>query len=538
MACTLYLSGLNISTLADRLIYVRFKFGQSLESVTLPALVAQASGITPETNMELLVLSMTGRPFENLRLLYDLYDYNQYASTDTPTVDPRNVGLYCRGLNLAYDPTFTGNLSNSSCDASGETCLYSYAKVVDSGLYYTASSTYVGYTPTTAQLDPSTAKLGYATHVATTVNALSKCLPDGIDVANLASVLGANTATLPASLYWDLPISLGGTEYRYRGPYRSISTSSWQVTGDAIFSSTATPTGLFEASLTSALSTTADKAKGGYKSFLFPRTATRSLRAGVEYFGSSGAFDSARSLTSLSSAGDSLFMDGCNARLVDNTAYITDSIGACNVTATIEVFYKDTSGNEVMISSSSELKLQLTRASETDYYGAQVVYSAMNSCTSSNSCGSSQCCYNNRCWSKTYVSQCAEDVTSQGNYGNGVACTSDYQCASLCCNSGICQAHISSAISSNSETLCSKGTGQSCVAQEWCSKVDQTVYKLVKTGTDSSGATTCAWRSYLSKIFQNCTGGVCTAPVAPTAPPTSTTTLDCTNAVDASSLNL
>lgn len=520
---TLYLSGLNIASLSNRLIYARFKFGRELESVTIPATIARGSGLTPQTDMEVVVLRMKNRPFENLRLLYDLYDYNTYSATATPTTDPRNAGLFCRGLKLENDPTFQGNLNNTACDAAGERCLYSYAKVVDSGLYHNSSGTWLANNPSSAQIDGSASS--YATHVSTAANALNKCLPDGIDVNNVGGVLGTTIAA--GTLTWDRSLTLGGTEYRYRGPYRPISQSLWQVSGGALFSdltSGAEPTGLFQKTIV------AGDPKGGYKSFLFPRAAKRPLRSSIQYWGASDPFADVRTLLSLSSSGDSEYMDGCNARLVDPNGYAPEPINACNVTGIIELFYKDpTTGVETIVATSRDVKLQLIRASETDAFGDEVIYTSMNSCNNSYSCGSEQCCFNNRCWSKNYVSQCSEDTPPVGNHSIGDTCKSDYDCSSLCCNqsTNTCQVHINT---QEQKVLCSKLPGQLCVAKEWCRQEDvPTVMKIKKV---VNGVLSCELRTYHVPTFGDCRNGICVQPAQPVAPTLDSTNPDCSDAVD------
>ncbi len=129
----LYLGGLNITSLASKLVSVRFKFGRELEPVTIPATVGRAPGIIPQSDVEVLMLDLSDKPFDNMRLVYDLFDYSDYASTDTPVVNPRDKNLYCRGLTLDYDPTFAMTTENSACDTAGEKCLYAFAKIKDNG---------------------------------------------------------------------------------------------------------------------------------------------------------------------------------------------------------------------------------------------------------------------------------------------------------------------------------------------------------------------------------------------------------------------
>ena len=74
----LYLSGLNFTSLASKIVYARFRFGRELEPVIIQGTIGRAPGITPQTDIEVLILDFQDRPFENIRLLYDLYDYNDY----------------------------------------------------------------------------------------------------------------------------------------------------------------------------------------------------------------------------------------------------------------------------------------------------------------------------------------------------------------------------------------------------------------------------------------------------------------------------
>ena len=63
-----YLSGLNIASLRSRIVNVRFNFGREFESVTIPATVGRAPGLTPQTDIEVLILDMADRPFSQVRL--------------------------------------------------------------------------------------------------------------------------------------------------------------------------------------------------------------------------------------------------------------------------------------------------------------------------------------------------------------------------------------------------------------------------------------------------------------------------------------
>jgi hypothetical protein len=74
----LYIAGINISSLASKNLRVRFKFGLNSSPITIPATISIGAGITPQTNVEVLVLDLRNRPFNNIQLPYDLYDYNDY----------------------------------------------------------------------------------------------------------------------------------------------------------------------------------------------------------------------------------------------------------------------------------------------------------------------------------------------------------------------------------------------------------------------------------------------------------------------------
>lgn len=86
----LYISGLNVTSLSDRLITVRFRFGREQEKIDIPAVIGRAPGITPQTDIEVLQLDFRSKPFQNLRLLYDLFDYNDYDSDDDGVEDFRD----------------------------------------------------------------------------------------------------------------------------------------------------------------------------------------------------------------------------------------------------------------------------------------------------------------------------------------------------------------------------------------------------------------------------------------------------------------
>ncbi len=548
----LYLSGLNIAGLSDKLVSVRFRFGREREEIIIPATIGIAQGITPQTNVRVLILDLEDQPFQDLRLPYDLFDYNDYDTDDDgvefgpgddlsePTNDPRDSGLYCRGLLLEDDPTFTISTLNDKCDAAGETCLYSYAKILDSALYYNDNGNFLGLTPSEPQIDLTSN--GYATEDQSEL--LKKCLPDTNHRASVKDVLQALDSTNTTVFYGDQTLYNGFT---YFGPYRPANINEWELSFEAAFSDMSVagtePSGLFQKVLslspTNSAANPNEKANGGFQSFLFPRSGRMDLRSNVEYIGFSdvsNAASEARTIRSLVSAGESNHMDGCNLRVSSFKASNTtsnsanESIASCTVTGTIDLIYTDRDTNEVnTITTSRDLKLQITRASETDFEGNEVRYSALTKCSNSNACGSDECCFNERCWSNNLVSQCLEDVAEEGNLNTGEVCNSDFQCSSLCCSStsNTCAPH-----NADDDVLCSKSPGQACVTKEFCRKENIPTCFIVKTGTNNQGQTTCTRRCYNVPTFGDCTAGTCVPPQVPEVPAFDPENPDCSTAID------
>ena len=546
-----YLSGLNITALSNRLVSVRFSFGREMETITIPATIGRAAGLTPQTDIEVLILDMYNRPFENIRLLYDLYDYNDYrdasdptTETKEPTRDPRSTGLYCRGLKLEHDPTFTRTSTNSKCDAKGEVCRFAYAKVRDNALYQLsnpgdASSTYVTTDPTLAQLDFQGS--GYAND--TVANKLKKCLPDNMSYPEFNANFGTSLTALGSGTGNGTVVTLGGTSYRYKGPFRPIGESQWEISSGALFfeamgTGTAMglnyPAGIFQHSLSDSLN-----ANFGYGSFLFPRAGKMSINPEIDHFSSvtpfgesagAGTGAAARALATLIAAGDTAWMYGCNIRVTNYDSYTNEGIGSCNVSATIEVITEE-NGKEIVLATSTDVKLQLIRPSLTNYQGQEVLYQSMKTCSSSRSCGGNECCFNNRCWDRSLVSQCVDDVDIVGNRGVGEACRSDYECSSLCCNTatGACAVHTTLG---TDPVLCSKGASEQCVAKEWCRKDNLSKCWVVKTGLSPTGVQQCALRCYNVPTHADCTNGLCVPVVQEIPPAFNPSNPDCSTARD------
>ena len=544
---TLYISGLNVTSLSDRLITVRFRFGREQEKIDIPAVIGRAPGITPQTDIEVLQLDFKNKPFQNLRLLYDLYDYSDYDSDgdgiedfrDTnnqisgPTQEPRDSSLYCRGLALDHDPTFKGSATNSKCDAAGEKCLYAYAKVLDSGLVSMDTGTDIALVPETPQIDFS--KNGYIFD--SEDNNLEKCLPDNNNLANLKATLGAlSIGANGSSLFHnDLLTMPSGTTYKYQGPFRTVGESDWAIQGEALFSkvsSSVEGTGLFQESYSNLIPSQ------GYNSFLFPREAKLNLIADVEYFGSVTPGET-KTLTKLITSGESQFMNGCNYRVSNYDKVTGEGVHSCNITATIELITTDKStGQEVSLLRvpESTLKLQVVRASLTNFRGEEVLFTSLKNCKNNNACGSSECCFNERCWGRELVSQCLEDREEIGQRQIGEICISDLQCSSLCCNSstGACAVHQNIG---NTPVLCSKSPGQSCLTREFCRLENIQTCFIVKTTKTATGVQECALRCYNTPTFGNCRNGTCLPPSLPPVPSFDSTNPDCSSAIEPPLIN-
>lgn len=516
----LYIAGLNVASLASKIVSVRFNFGVDKQSITLGATIARAPGIVPKTDIQVIVVDMNAKPFNNMRLAYDLYDYNDYytdpAHPTTPTQemvsDARDGGLYCRGLKLEDDPTFQPLSNVSTCSGATDRCLYSYAKVTDSTLYTNQIVNSLPYTlsaiPTHSQIwsDSTGVRNPTAASIATTV-----CLPDDNTNVNSLNLLfgGLN---LPA-LGDNLPI-LGGF---YRGPYRSINDAEWQISGPAVYSSA----GLFQTP-PSVLSWTT-----GYHSLLFPRSGKLGLNQGVSYLGSVDYFGPRAQMTS-DSTGTTSYVDGCNLRVLNYDPSTSESIGSCNVSATIEVFYM-LDGKEVSITSDNSIKLQIIRPSLLNYQGKEVLTTAFKRCDSSATCGSDECCFNSRCWSKDLVTQCVDQTPVIGNQEIGANCSSDFECSSLCCNqsTGSCAPHNPNG---TTPIFCNKTAGQQCVSKEFCQQEAVVTCKIVKNGFNADGSVACTLRCPAVLTYGDCRSGTCVPPAQPAVPVFDPK--DCSKAVD------
>lgn len=523
----LYVAGINVGSLADRHVKVRFKFGVARDPITLNATVTQAPGITPQTNINVLVIDMRNTPFSRVRLPYDLYDYNDYDSGSSPVQDNRNSELYCRGLKLEDDPTFNGV---GECDGAqpDEQCLYAYAKVMDQGLVKVNGNVLSPISPDLPQVKSIAGDFYKQDHLSI---ALRRTLPDTASLpfvfSEAATLAGGSTdSTLETftDSWNDNSISSG--TYIYRGPYRLVNSNQWHFN----FADLSGEKRLFEEGKEilyfpgnyGALpddpiqSSPFSQFFIYYNSYMFPRATKLNLNANITHL-SSETWNGVRSPAKLSTAGKTDWMDGSNARAQSRNSDL-EHIGSCNVTSSIEVLAKDGNGVEYVVATSTEVKLQLVRSIQhfTDS-GNDVLYSNFKTCTSNSTCGGSECCFYNRCWDNTLVSACYDSSSGTGNNEVGESCITDLECSSLCCNrtTGLCAPHntlLSPAV------LCSKPVGDFCIAKEWCQKSTVIKCLVVKTGTDPLGNVTCRQQCYPTQENGDCKAGICTPPIQETIP--------------------
>lgn len=502
----LYVAGLNFSVLTGKILKVRFYIGRDRQPVVMNATIARAPGITPKTDIEVLVIDLVSRPFLKTRLPYDLYDYNSYDSaTNTTDFVSSNLdgGLYCRGLRNEDDPTFIGTDANPTCSSATSVCKYSYAKVVDTTFY--DSTTGLSFSPT----QPSAfVGAGYSYSQSYFRN---MCVPDTDNLSEVSSLFKTTDPTpfgVAIATYVDYLNTATTPQFNtFFGPFRNINQAEWDVSSSAI---TANKVGLFETCSGSFC----------FKSYLFPRqgklTSTSSYSAifgGIERFGSRAMIAPNNSATAISS----IFVDGCNIRALNYNSTTGLGIGSCNLTANMELFY-EADGKEVQVTSEKSLKLQLVRDSLTNAEGKEVLSGAFSNCSSSAMCGSSECCFNKRCWSKDLVTQCLDEVPGTGNEEIGSSCTSDYQCGSLCCNqsTATCAPHSTTG---STPILCSKSPGQQCISRDYCRKEFVTTCKVYKDGVlNADGTPKCSIRCLPVETYSDCKNGQCVPPQAPADP--------------------
>ncbi|OFZ51529.1 MAG: hypothetical protein A2381_12645 [Bdellovibrionales bacterium RIFOXYB1_FULL_37_110] len=495
----LYLSGLNLFTLKDKIVYVRFRFGTELSSVTMQGLIAKGSGITPDTQIDHLILDFSKQDFQSMRVHYDLYDYKDYDESDILVGNSQDKNLYCRGLKTEDDVTFVPTASHPQCNYAGARCLYSYASIIDSGLYD-------GSNLTTLRKYPAYDVEGNGYHNNSLEVVKNRCLPDSAYIGDVQTTLGP-LGTIVTNNSIGSVFRLDGKNYTWKGPYRTSALGLWQIAGQAVFGKY----GVFQKSIDGSVNP-----EFGYQANLYPRAQTISLQSQMEYMGSAAAFARKEKKIMLAS-GESMYMDGCSTRV------IRPSVNKCNVTADLEVYYLDENEKEVSVLKNKFLKIQLIEE--------QNVYLTSRSCQIDSNCGSGECCFNHQCFEKSMVGgTCLSEMPSEGNRQTGENCQNDLECSSLCCsNQKRCAVHI---YSQDEKVLCGKSAGESCIAKEFCQEYQiPTCYK-VKTGI-FDGKQTCAIRCYYKPTFGDCVNFRCQIPATPSVPYLDLKNPNCTDAIDA-----
>jgi hypothetical protein len=533
---SLYLTGINIGSLSNKILKVRFSFGRDLEPIEIPATIGTAPGLTPQTGIDVLKLDLKDRPFENLRLLYDMFDYPKDGDTDglyNPTQDPYADSLYCRGLKSKDDGTFINGgdaESDGACDDATDVCLFAYAKIVDKGLTYSTDSGSTKSTiyPSIANIDTSLNKSGYNITPLSSLstyeknlelkNQVNKCLPNisGVSV-KLNGTPYSNLSGSALTLSIDPDGNSLSTIYYYDSTaYEELSTSLWEIKSNAKWGNATVNKGVY--GYNSALS---GSNQTQYRSNLFPRAGIMTLRSDIEYLGVKKSESSSHSTPkdpsiqthgelNLYSNATTDWINGCSVRVSHFDKNTNEGIGSCNVTGKITILALNSETNIYeTVTETNKINLQIIRSSELNSNDENVLYTSFKTCFNSNGCAVDECCYNSRCWSKNMVSQCFEEAHVEGNKTTGESCSTDYECSSLCCNGGKCQVHDTML---ETPVYCSKSTGASCVSTEWCHRVNIPTCLLVITGTDASGNNTCGVRCYNQLVNATCKNGKCIDP--------------------------
>jgi len=565
----LYVAGVNVGSLSDRHIRVRFRFGFNREPITIPATVVQAPGITPFTSINVLVLDMRSEPFRNVRLPYDLYDYNKYTfmgdtnEKEEPVQNNLSDGLYCRGLKVVDDDTFKSG--DGVCDGLDngdltkpnlkEECLYAYAKIIDQGPAKVGVDPSGGtkkiLVPTTPTLPQTQTVFDKSYYDDSFTSMIKKPLMNDLrEVITAQSYYVASWGAAGSNgpLYfnkannsWTLTDTSVEPDitYQFDGPYRPINVSEWEFDDKVIHGKNKlfqeNSLGILEGKdLDSPLllspwchsnfthkksdSTLLDcnpvsnvpKNITYFNSYLFPLATKLELQESVKHL-SSADIIAPRVENTVSPAGSTLWMDGSNARVISRNAN-DEHIGSCNVSAVIEILARDANGNDFIIASAKDVKLQLVRpihhkTSSND----DVLFTNFKKCASNTGCGVNECCFNQRCWDRSLVSQCFDESSIVGNKNVGETCSTDLDCSSLCCNQGKCAPHNTNL---NPPVSCSKPAGNQCITGDWCARVNVTRCYIIRTGTDPTGNITCRQHCYTSMENGYCVDGRCRDPLS------------------------
>ena len=301
-----------------------------------------------------MAIDFRDRPFSKLRLLYDLYDYNDYrdetgVEVDEPTNDPYDKGYIV--VDFVWSTTQHLKLVRQIQNVMRlEKVSLLYAKVLDSGLYKRSddeddTSEFVAITPSHPQLDVD--GVGYSSSSIETRE--KRCLPDSFSYTELSTSLSESITTMSVEMAVTLDDSNGNSEnYFFNGPFRGIGEDTWEIisassgTSSAIFFPPPAvdsenyddyPAGIFQYN---GNSTSPYDPQTGFGSFLFPRRGIMDIGSEVEHLSSSTTWGEV-SNESLIISGETESMYGCNIRVSNYDKYSNEGISSCNISATIEI---------------------------------------------------------------------------------------------------------------------------------------------------------------------------------------------------------
>ncbi len=420
----------DIEKFEDKQLIARFTFGLNKDFE-----IEMSGGIqnVPEANNKIKKLFFVNFTDElaNANLKYQLYDYNNYSDGKDIIYDNTNLNLFCRGLNLADDPT----ANSETCSKSDDTCLYSFANVKDMGLVKVSSDPN-GFK---VKLNPTRKSFSVGQGAYTQdsdEHVLEKCLSDSTQ----PFVKNKKLSLLEK-------ITLKGEQYSFEGMFNSISQSQWHIKDDAIWGRF----GIFRSEMIGGKNVDL-----GFQSNLFPREGKLRNNLKVQYLGSQTTFGEKEITEVVDANGETDWIDGCNLR-IKKTGLDNSNYGSCTVTSNIEIFYKE-NGEEVILASNAlqekpnQLKLQIV--SELKINNEEIECQINSQCDSG-------CCRNNICFDSIFC----DPPPSAKPVGD--TCGEDLECVSRCCKAGVCKAH------GNGNT-CDKEEGESCSGGSFCGK--KTVY--------------------------------------------------------------
>lgn len=454
----IYLAIDNLDDYDSKFLFVKFKFGvgRSFET-NLPARITTVPGLTSGSIQKALAINLLNIPFANINLDYNLFDYNSYSSLSSANfeLNNRDKDLYCRGLSYSDDPTYSGN---GVCDGYTDKCLYSYSGVKDQGWYDNSTGSFISPSkPQMALINDELYEDGFS------LNKI-KCLSD----SSLQYFYNDQNERKIAS-YQN---TISGTDLRHLGAYNFTEQGNWDITGNALLGEF----GVFR-----------KRSSDGnyYGSMMYPRAAKLSVGSGLEYLGYSIIQNYQVSKFLTNSSGNSVWVSGCNWRVstVDQSG---EHVGSCNVSASIDVFYNDEQGEEVIIASSSWgeasslVRLQLLQQGDVEDTNG-LNNPDYKTCSSGSECSNSECCYNGRCWSQALVGECSPDDEGGANKPADEICVNDNECLSLCCKTR------AGSRTCNGDAFCDKPTGGSCISGSFCDRVWKVEYKIIQTQTNSAG---------------------------------------------------